>query len=85
MPTRLSVAGAACLCERFTLVPWFLVPSLAVSSGVWGAQDADGFLNKDDLKKLLGSQEDVDQLITGSRVSRLQCGVWGFGRTRTAS
>ncbi len=30
------------------------------------AQDADGFLNKDDLKKLLGNQADVDQLIAAA-------------------
>ena len=29
-------------------------------------QDADGFLNKDDLKKLLGNQKDVDQLIAAA-------------------
>ncbi|KAK9839834.1 hypothetical protein WJX81_005179 [Elliptochloris bilobata] len=29
-------------------------------------KDADGFLNKDDLKKLLGDQKDVDQLIAAA-------------------
>ena len=32
----------------------------------WGGQDADGFLNKEDLKKLLGNQQDVDQLIAAA-------------------
>ncbi len=30
------------------------------------AQDADGFLSKEDLKKLLGNQADVDQLIAAA-------------------
>ena len=34
--------------------------------GCAAGQDADGFLNKDDLKKLLGNQEDVDQLIAAA-------------------
>ena len=34
--------------------------------GCGAGQDADGFLNKDDLKKLLGNQEDVDQLIAAA-------------------
>ena len=55
------MAGAGCICK------WLAPASnLTMSSGVWGGQDADGFLNKDDLKKLLGNQEDVDQLIAAA-------------------